>query len=71
MVDQKVTPEDLEKARRYFEKNISVGEILAYKELRAQGIKYPELVIYKLIEEGFIEKGEGCYNLVKKPPQKA
>ena len=71
MVEIKVSPEDLEKARKYFERNISVGEILAYKELKAQGIKNPELVLYKLVEEGFIEKGEGCYNLVKKPNQKA
>ncbi len=71
MVDVKVSPEDLEKARKYFERVVSVGEILAYKELKAQGIKNPELVIYKLIEEGFIEKGEGCYNLVKKSDKKA
>jgi len=47
-----------------------VGEILAYKELLALGIKSPEIVITKLLEMGVIEKGEGCYNLVKEPTKK-
>ncbi len=65
----------LEKARQlrgderqvleYFMKNISVGEILAVKELRVLGVKNPDAIIEKLIEEGFLERGEGCINLSK------
>ncbi|AAY80879.1 PolB1-binding protein PBP2 family protein [Sulfolobus acidocaldarius] len=59
-------PEDeLEKAKKYFQNVVSVGEILAVRELKALGISDPEKVINKLIELGFIEKGEGCYNLIR------
>ncbi|BFH74477.1 hypothetical protein SJAV_24210 [Sulfurisphaera javensis] len=58
--------EELEKAEKYFKNVISVGEIIALRELKALGIKDPEEVISKLIEMGIIEKGEGCYNLVRK-----
>jgi len=69
-MSQAVSQEDIEKAIRYFKSAISVGEILAYKELLALGIKSPEIVITKLLEMGIIEKGEGCYNLVKEPTKK-
>ncbi len=61
---------DLEKAKKYFEANKSVGEILAVRELKGLGIREPEKVIAKLIEMGVIEKGEGCYNLVREPQKK-
>lgn len=56
---------EIETAIKYFKNVISVGEIIAVRELKALGIKEPELVIAKLIEMGIIEKGEGCYNLVR------
>lgn len=49
----------------YFVKNISVGEILALKELRALGVKNPSQLIRRLMVKGILEKGEGCYNLAK------
>ncbi len=64
------TEKELEIARRYFSTYISVGEIIAVKELLTQGVKSPEEVISKLIEENFIERGEGCYNLVRKRGKK-
>ncbi|BBG24004.1 PolB1-binding protein PBP2 family protein [Sulfuracidifex tepidarius] len=60
-----LTEKEIEVAKKYFSTYISVGEIIAVKELRTQGIRNPEEVISKLIQEGFIEKGEGCYNLVR------
>ncbi len=49
----------------YFVKHISVGEILAERELRALGIKNPLKVIKSLILKGVLERGEGCYNLAR------
>ena len=49
----------------YFVKYISVGEILAEKELKALGISNPLKVIKNLILKGVLERGEGCYNLAK------
>jgi len=57
--------DDIQKAIKYFKNNVSVGEIIALRELKALGIKNPEEVIAKLIEMNVIEKGEGCYNLVR------
>jgi|ECHhosMinimDraft_1075155.scaffolds.fasta_scaffold00009_46 hypothetical protein len=57
--------EDLEKAIRYFKSNISVGEIVAIKELKAIGVRNPEEVIDELIRRNIIRKGEGCYSLVR------
>jgi len=57
--------DDIQKAIRYFKNVVSVGEIVALRELKALGIKNPEEVIMKLIEMKIIEKGEGCYNLVR------
>ncbi|MCY0858987.1 MAG: hypothetical protein OWQ54_01005 [Sulfolobaceae archaeon] len=56
---------EIEIAIKYFKTNISVGELIALRELRALGIKNPEKIINKLIEMGIIEHGEGCYNLVR------
>ncbi len=65
-VDLKVKLSDEErKVLNYFMKHISVGEIIAEKELRLEGIKDPREVIRKLMEKGLIERGEGCYNLAK------
>ncbi|AFH42961.1 MULTISPECIES: PolB1-binding protein PBP2 family protein [Fervidicoccus] len=50
----------------YFLTNLSVGEILAVRELeRVYGIKNPESVIEILISKGLLERGTGCYNLSK------
>lgn len=57
--------EDVQKAIKYFRNVISVGEIVALRELKALGIKNPEMVISKLMEMHIIEKGEGCFNLVR------
>lgn len=57
--------DDINIAIKYFKNVISVGEILAVRELKALGVKEPEATIAKLIEMGIIEKGEGCYNLVR------
>jgi len=50
---------------RYFINNVSVGDLRAVLDLKAKGVPDPEVIIAKLIREGFIEKGEGCYNLAK------
>lgn len=57
--------EDERKVLNYFIKNISVGEIIAEKELRLEGVKDPRRIIRKLMDKGLIEHGEGCYNLAK------
>ncbi len=71
-------PEEIEKVRRvlnaeerkvfdYFLQHISVGEIIALRELKLRyGIEDPLSVIVKLIDKGYIERGEGCYNLARK-----
>ncbi|BCU67160.1 hypothetical protein HS7_05970 [Sulfolobales archaeon HS-7] len=61
-----VSEKDIEIAIRYFRGVLSVGEILAIYELRAAGIKEPEKVLGELIRKGIIERGEGCYNLIRK-----
>lgn len=68
--------EGLEKARRldgderkvfeYFLNNISVGEIIALRELEVlEGVSNPEEVINRLIEKGLLERGTGCINLAR------
>jgi hypothetical protein len=48
----------------YFKKNISVGEILAVKELRLlYKLEDPLKIIDSLIRKGLLEKGVGCINL--------
>jgi DNA-binding MarR family transcriptional regulator len=54
------------KVLNYFMNNISVGEILAVRELESLfGLKDPKRIIESLIEKGYIERGNGCYNLSK------
>ncbi len=48
----------------YFKKNISVGEILAVKELRLlYKLEDPLKIIDSLIRKGLLEKRVGCINL--------
>lgn len=48
----------------YFKKNLSVGEILAIKELKlVHKIEDPSRVIDSLIKKNLLEKGIGCINL--------
>ena len=63
--DKEITSEDEEKVILYFIRNISVGEILALRELEILGVKNPTKIIRSLILKGVLEKGEGCYNLAK------
>jgi hypothetical protein len=49
----------------YFMDNVSVGELRAVKELSRKGVEDPLKVIMKLVEEGLLEKGYDCYNLVE------
>ncbi len=70
-------PEEIEQIRKslsgdelkvfdYFLRNISVGEIIAVRELQYRyKVERPLEVIFRLINKGLIEKGEGCYNLSK------
>ncbi len=70
-------PEEIEQIRKslsedelkvfdYFLRNISVGEIIAVRELQYRyKVEKPLEVIFRLINKGLIEKGEGCYNLSK------
>ncbi len=60
-----LSEKEIEVAKKYFMNVVSVGEIIAVRELKALGVSEPEKVIQKLIEMGVIEKGEGCYNLVR------
>ena len=60
-----LSEKEIEVAKKYFMNVVSVGEIIAVRELKALGVSDPEKVIQKLIEMGVIEKGEGCYNLVR------
>ena len=60
-----LSPEEI-KVMEYFIQNISVGTILALKELKTlYRIEDPKSVIRKLIEKGLIEQGRGCYSLAK------
>ena len=63
--NKEITNEDEKKVVLYFIKNISVGEILALRELEILGVKNPIKIIRSLILKGVLEKGEGCYNLAK------
>lgn len=48
----------------YFRKNLSVGEIIAVKELKLiHRIDDPLKVIDSLIKKNLLEKGVGCINL--------
>lgn len=51
----------------YFRKNLSVGEILAVKELRLlHRLEDPVKVIDSLIRKGVLEKAPGCINLSRR-----
>ena len=63
--NKEITNEDEKKVVLYVIKNISVGEILALRELEILGVKNPIKIIRSLILKGVLEKGEGCYNLAK------
>jgi hypothetical protein len=61
----KLDPEE-RKVFEYFYTNVSVGEIIALRELSARyKVPDPEAVIRRLIDKGLLERGEGCYNLAK------
>ncbi len=62
---KEISNEEEKKVTLYFIRNISVGEILALRELEILGVKNPSKVIRTLILKGVLEKGEGCYNLAK------
>jgi len=62
---KEISSEEEKKVTLYFIRNISVGEILALRELEILGVKNPLKVIRTLILKGVLEKGEGCYNLAK------
>ena len=58
---------DERKVFDYFLYHVSVGEIIALRELKLRyGVEDPLGVIVKLIDKGYIERGEGCYNLAKR-----
>lgn len=57
--------EEEKKVTLYFIRNVSVGEVLALRELEILGVKNPSKVIRTLILKGVLERGEGCYNLAK------
>lgn len=65
-----VSQKEIEIAIDYFKTYISVGEIIATIDLKARGVSNPQAVISKLLEMGIIERGEGCYNLVRNPSNK-
>ncbi len=59
--------EEEKRALNYFLNNISVGEILAVRELKVlEGISDPERILDSLVSKGLIERGRGCYNLSPK-----
>ena len=54
------------KAFEYFLQYVSVGSLIALRELKAfYHISEPKEVIRKLIEKGLIEQGNGCYSVSK------
>ena len=59
-----LSPEE-RKVMEYFMHYLSVGELIAFRELRTIGIRKPEEVVADLLEKGLLEKGDGCYNVPK------
>jgi len=58
--------EEERKVLEYFIQHISVGSIIALRELRAfYRIPEPRNVINRLISLGLLEQGTGCYSLAK------
>lgn len=59
--------EEEKKVLRYFLQNISVGIIIAVRELKAlYKVQDPKSIIRNLIDKGLLEQGYGCYNLAKR-----
>ena len=57
---------DEKKVLDYFFSNISVGEIIAQRELKVlEGVENPQEVIDRLVEKGLLERSMGCINLSK------
>ncbi len=50
-------------AMAYFLREVSVGELVAVSDLRLSGVRDPAQVIRSLVAKGFLERGEGYYNL--------
>ncbi|MCS7111239.1 MAG: hypothetical protein N3D82_03180 [Ignisphaera sp.] len=58
--------DDEKRVLEYFLHNISVGTLVAIRELRAfYRIEDPKSAIRKLIDLGLLEQGYGCYSLSK------
>ncbi|PUA33716.1 MAG: hypothetical protein B7O98_03245 [Zestosphaera tikiterensis] len=58
--------EDQLKTLKYFCRYRSVGDLLAYRELKAlYKVKDPVKTIASLVELGLIVKGQGCYSISK------
>uniref|UniRef100_A0A7J3QEL0 DUF2250 domain-containing protein n=1 Tax=Ignisphaera aggregans TaxID=334771 RepID=A0A7J3QEL0_9CREN len=56
--------EEEKKVLEYFLQNISVGNLVALRELKAfYRVNDPRTIIRKLIDMGLIDQGYGCYNL--------
>jgi len=56
--------EEERKVLKYFLQNVSVGEIVAARELQVlEGVREPLKVVYSLIKKGLLERGSGCFNL--------
>ncbi len=54
------------KVFEYFLQNISVGTIIAIRELKAfYKVEDPKSIIRRLIDLGLLEQGHGCYSLSK------
>ena len=55
------------RALKYFIKNRSVGELVAFRELRGfYRVADPAKVLRRLVELGALERGPGCYNLSRR-----
>ena len=58
--------EEERRVLEYFLQYVSVGSIIAIRELRAfYKISDPKETIRRLVELGLLEQGAGCYNLAK------
>jgi hypothetical protein len=62
---ENLTPEEV-KVLEYFIQNVSVGAIVAVRELKSLcRVEDPRHVIRRLIEKGLLEHGYGNYSLAK------
>ncbi len=63
--------EEERRVMTYFVTNVSVGELIVLRELRARyKIPEPLKVLRSLVEKGLLERGEGCYNLAEQLREK-